>query len=171
MALSKEKKNAIVSEVKDLLSQSKMTVVASYKGTAVKDLQKLRRDSSKNNTTVKVIKNRLVVQSLKQVDKLKNVNTSELEGMLMYAFNPDDEVAAAQNLAEFAKTNPSINFIGAFSLEGNWLNSNEVETLASLPNKEVLIGTVVSLLESPIQTMIKGVSSTLPSILSGLEAK
>lgn len=171
MALTKEKKEKVVGEVVELLSNSKMTVIASYKGTAVKDMQRLRRESNKNKTTVKVIKNRLVLQALKKVEKLKDSKVDQLEGMLVYAFNPEDEVAPAQNLADFAKTNPTLSFIGAISEEGNWLDANEVQTLASLPSKEVLIGNVVSLLGSPIGSIIAGSSSQLPSILAGLEAK
>ncbi len=171
MALTKEKKEKVVGEVVELLSNSKMTVIASYQGTAVKDMQRLRRVSYENKTTVKVIKNRLVLQALKKVEKLKDSEVGQLEGMLVYAFNPEDEVAPAQNLADFAKTNPTLSFIGAISEEGNWLDSNEVQTLASLPSKEVLISNVVSLLGSPISSVISGVNSQLPSILSGLEAK
>jgi ribosomal protein L10 len=39
MALTKNQKNDVVSEVSDLLSSSKMTVVAKFQGTTVKALQ------------------------------------------------------------------------------------------------------------------------------------
>ena len=58
MPLTKQKKEAVVAEVANLLSESKMTVIASYKGTAVKDMQSLRREAKQNGTTLKVIKNR-----------------------------------------------------------------------------------------------------------------
>src|SRR5689334_2686394 len=106
MALTKDKKQAVVKEVTDLLSDSKLTVVAKYEGTGVKALQQLRRDARQSGTKVKVVKNRLVIQALKSTDNLKDVDTSALEGMLLYAFNGEDEVAPAQNLNAFAKANP-----------------------------------------------------------------
>ena len=69
MALSKDKKQQVVQDVNDLLSSSKMTVVAKYQGTTVKALQGLRKDARANGTKVKVIKNRLVIQALKSDDK------------------------------------------------------------------------------------------------------
>lgn len=171
MPLTREKKNEVVSEVTDLLKQSKMTVIAAYKGTAVKDMQALRRQAKDNGTTVKVVKNRLVIQALKNLDNLKDVDVSELEGMLAYAFNADDEVAPAQSLAAFAKSNPTLSFVGAISPEGKWLTADEVKSLSELPSKPVLIASVVSLLGSPIRNVVSAVGSPLPNILSGLQAK
>src|ERR1700739_3064277 len=102
MALTKNQKQDVVGEVTELLKSSKMTVVAKYEGTTVKALQTLRRDARSNGTKVKVIKNRLVIQALKATDSFKDTDTSALEGMLLYAFNGEDEVAAAQILNTFA---------------------------------------------------------------------
>jgi large subunit ribosomal protein L10 len=96
MALSKSQKQDVVSEVTELIGQSKMTVIAKYQGINVKALQGLRKEAKNNGTKVKVVKNRLVVQALKATDSMKDIDTSLLEGMLLYAFNSEDEVAAAQ---------------------------------------------------------------------------
>lgn len=171
MPLTKQKKEAVVAEVANLLSESKMTVIASYKGTAVKDMQSLRREAKQNGTTLKVIKNRLVIQALKKLDNLKAIDISELQGMLAYAFNSEDEVAPAQSLAAFAKNNPSLSFVGAITAEGNWLSSDQVKALADLPSKPQLISSVVSLLGSPIRSVVSAVGSPLPNVLSGLQSK
>jgi large subunit ribosomal protein L10 len=71
MALTKDKKNQVVSDIAELLKSSKMTVVAKYEGTTVKALQTLRREAKQNGTTVKVVKNRLVIQALKSSDALR----------------------------------------------------------------------------------------------------
>jgi large subunit ribosomal protein L10 len=115
MALTKDKKNEVVAEVSQLLANSKMTVVAAYQGTPVKAMQALRRAGRDNGTTLKVVKNRLVKKAVETTDSVKAADTSALEGMLLYAFNSEDEVAPAQVLADFAKTQPSIQFVGAIS--------------------------------------------------------
>src|SRR5689334_11025376 len=144
MALTKDKKHEIVAEVADLLANSKMTVVAKYQGTTVKALQGLRREARGNGTQVKVVKNRLVIQALKATDSLKDVEVNALEGMLLYAFNSEDEVAPAQILADFAKANPTLEFVGAISAEGKFLDATDVKALATLPSKENLIAQVVA---------------------------
>jgi large subunit ribosomal protein L10 len=171
MALSKVQKDAVIKEVADLLNQSKMTVVAKYKGIDVKALQTLRRDAKANGTKVKVVKNRLVKQALLQSDKLKETETSQLEGMLLYAFNGEDEVAAAQVLNNFAKQNPSLEFVGAISEDGSFLDSANVKDLAGLPGKEQLIAGLINRLMSPTHGVISSLSGNLHGLLSGLEAK
>lgn len=171
MALSKTQKNDVVAEISDLLSSSKMTVVAKYEGTTVKALQELRRQARDNGTKVKVVKNRLVIKALQSNDTFKDVDVSELEGMLLYAFNNEDEVAPAQSLDKFAKANPSIQFVGAYSADGTFLSASEVQALAGLPGKNELIAQVVANLTSPVNDVMSGLSGNLHGLLDGIEAK
>lgn len=171
MALTKTQKQDVVKEVTDLLGSSKLTVVAKYQGTGVKALQSLRRDAKANGTKVKVIKNRLVIQAIKSVDELKSTDTSALQGMLLYAFNSEDEVAPAQSLHAFAKTNPSLEFIGAISADGQFMPAEDVKTLAVLPSKDQLIAGLINTLGSPVQGVMSSLSGNLHGLLQGLEAK
>lgn len=171
MALSKDQKNQVIAEVSELLTSSKMTVVAKYQGTTVKALQGLRRQARDNGTKVKVVKNRLVIQALKGVESLKDVDVAALEGMLLYAFNSEDEVAPAQILADFAKANPTLEFVGAISAEGTFLSADDVKALATLPSKENLIAQVVATLLSPVNDVTNALSGNLHALLDGVEAK
>jgi large subunit ribosomal protein L10 len=171
MALTKSKKSDVVQEVTDLFSGSKMTVVAKYEGTPVKALQTLRREAKANGTKVKVVKNRLVIQALKATDGLKDTDTSALQGMLLYAFNGEDEVAAAQSLNDFAKANPTLEFVGAISPEGEFIDASSVKALANLPGKNQLIAGLLNTLNSPVRGVMSGLSGNLHGLLQGLEAK
>jgi large subunit ribosomal protein L10 len=171
MALTKNEKNDVVTEVSNLLNTSKMTVVAKYQGTTVKALQGLRRDARANGTKVKVIKNRLVIKALQQNDTFKAVDTTTLEGMLLYAFNGEDEVAPAQSLNDFAKANPSLEFVGAFTADGKFLGAEEVKALATLPGKDQLIGQVVAMLLSPVNDVTNALSGNLHALLDGVAVK
>lgn len=171
MALTKNEKQDVINEVAGLLSTSKMTVVAKYEKSTVKTMQALRRQARDNGTTVKVVKNRLFMQALKESDKLKTVETSALEGMLLYAFNSEDEVAAAQALHNFAKQNPNIEFVGAISAEGEFIDSEAVKSLAGLPGKNQLIAEVVAQLLSPVHDITNALGGNLHALLEGIEAK
>jgi large subunit ribosomal protein L10 len=171
MALLKTQKNDIVSEISDLLGSSKLTVVAKYEGTTVKALQQLRREAKENGTTVKVVKNRLVIKALQQSDTFKDVDTSSINGMLLYAFNSEDEVAPAQSLHNFAKANPTIQFVGAYSAEGTFIAADDVKALAVLPGKNELIAQVVATLLSPVHDVTNALSGNLHALLDGVEAK
>jgi large subunit ribosomal protein L10 len=171
MALSKQQKNDVVAELSDLLDASKMTIVAKYQGTTVKALQGLRRDAKDNGTKVKVVKNRLVIKALEQSSTLKSTDTSALSGMLLYAFNAEDEVAPAQLLNTFSKANPSLEFVGGITAEGTFISAADVKALADLPGKPQLIAQVVATLLSPVNDVTNALSGNLHALLDGVEAK
>lgn len=171
MALSKSKKNEVVSEVAELLKASKLTVVAQYQGTTVKAIQNLRKEAKANGTKVSVIKNRLVIKAVEANETLKGVDTGALKGQLLYAFNDSDEVAPAQVLNTFAKTNPSIQFVGAITADGNFMSADDVKALAVLPSKNELVAQVVATLLSPVHDVTNALSGNLHALLDGVEAK
>jgi large subunit ribosomal protein L10 len=171
MALSKDKKSQLVDEVSALLENSKMTVMAKYQGTSVKSMQDLRKQAKENGTKVKVVKNRLFKKALGSNDTLKSIDASGIQGQLMYAFNAEDEVAPAQSIKAFAKSNPQIEFVGAISSEGKFLSSDEVKALADLPGKNELIAQVVATLNSPVNDVMNGLSGNLHALLDGVSAK
>ena len=171
MALTKDKKHTVVTEVTEALSSSKMTVVSKYQGTTVKAMQQLRRDARAGGTTLRVVKNRLVKKALQDIESLKNVDTSALSGQLLYAFNAEDEVAPAQALAAFAKQNPNLEFVGAITAQGIFISADEVKELALLPSKDNLVAQVIAILASPLNDVTNGLSGNLHALLDGIEAK
>lgn len=171
MALTKQQKDDVVSEVEDLFSSAKMTVVAKYQGTTVKALQQLRRDARGNGTRVKVVKNRLVIKAMGGHGKLKDADTSGLNGMLLYAFNSEDEVAPAQALKSFAKENPTLEFVGAYSADGSFMDAAQVKMLADLPGKDQLIAEAVAMLLSPVNDVTNALSGNLHALLDGVGDK
>ncbi|MEI7631786.1 MAG: 50S ribosomal protein L10 [bacterium] len=171
MALTRTKKNDVVAEIADLLKDSKLTVVAKYDGTTVKAIQALRKAAKQNGTSIKVVKNRLVIKAILQNDSLKDTDTVALKGMLLYAFNSLDEIAPAQVLHTFAKTEPSIQFVGAISANGQFMSAEEVKVLATLPSKNQLIAGVINTLQSPVRNVLSGLSGNLHGLLDAVAAK
>jgi len=171
MALSKDKKHEVVKEVGELFDGSKLTVVTAYRGTPVKALQTLRRQGRETDTVVKVIKNRLVVKALQASDRFKDVNTSALEGMLLYAFNSQDEVAPAQAIANFAKTQPTLEFVGAFTADGNFMVADDVKALAALPSKEQLRAMLAGTIGAPLSGFVNVMAGNVRGVLNVLNAR
>jgi large subunit ribosomal protein L10 len=171
MALTKDQKHSIVADVANLLDQSKMTVVAAYTGTPVKAMQQLRRDAQEGGTQIRVVKNRLVIKALRQNDRFKNVDTDNLIGQLLYAFNSQDEAAPAQALANFAKTNDSLAFVGAITADGNLLSVEDVKMLANLPTKDQLRGQLVGTIGAPLSSFVRVLSGNLQGVLFALNAR
>ncbi len=172
MALSKDKKHEVVSETIALLRDSKMTVVAEYPGTTVKAMQDLRRQASASGTVVRVVKNRLFKKALADVETLKDVDSSSLTGQLLYAFNADDEVAAAQLLNTFARSGSApLEFVGAFSAEGSFIGPDDVKALASLPSKDQLRAQLVGTIGAPLSGFVGVLSGNIRGVLNVLSAR
>lgn len=171
MAISRDKKNALVAELAELLAAAKGTAFASYQGLSVADVQALRRAAREAGVTIKVVKNRLVRVALAGNDTYKDADTSLLTGQLVYAVSGDDEVAPAKVLDEFAKTHPALQLVGGFSGEGVALSTDEIKALAGLPSKNQLITEVVAQLLSPVHDVTNALSGNLHALLDGVEAK
>lgn len=171
MAITRDKKNALVAEMSTAIADSKMTVYAQYQGLSVADIQELRKAARAAGVTITVIKNRLVRVALESLDTYKDVDTSALTGQLLYAISTEDEVAPAQVLNDFAKTHPALQFAGAFSGDGANLSADDVKALAGLPSKNQLIAEVVAQLLSPVHDVTNALSGNLHALLDGVEAK
>ena len=159
MAISRDKKQALVAEIEQLLKNSKAVASATFAGITVKDMQELRKLARESNVTVKVVKNRLVKVAMNSVDHLKDVDASALHGQLIYAFSSEDEVAAAQVLGKFAKENTQMELVGAFMSDGTVMDAATVKTLADLPGKDQLIGQIVETLLSPLHGITGGLTN------------
>ena len=156
MAISKDKKQVLVADLKDLLSSAKLTVFAGYQGLTVAELQELRKVAREQGVKIKVVKNRLVRVAMGEIAVYKDTDTTGLTGQLLYAISDSDEVAPAKILANFAKTHPNLQLVGGFTEAGQSLDSAAVNTLAAMPSRDELIAQVVAQLLSPVTESISG---------------
>ena len=171
MAISKDKKQALVRELTELFASAKGTAVAKYQGISVAELQELRKAAREAGVTIKVVKNRLVRVAMGESDTYKAADTSALLGQLLYAFSADDEVAPAKVLDEFAKTHPTLELVAGFSGEGLAQSDADVKALAGLPSKHQLIAEVVAQLLSPVHDTTNALSGNLHALLDGIGEK
>ena len=159
MAISKDKKNTLVADLTELLSNSKMVVYAKYEGLTVKELQELRKLARESDVKIKVVKNRLVKVAMKEIAAYKDTDASNLTGQLLYAMGTDEDFDATKVLTKFAKTHSKMELIGGFNAEGNNLSTEEVKTLGSLPTKNELIAQVVDTLLSGINGIVSALEN------------
>lgn len=171
MAITQDQKNQIVDDIKVLLEDSKLTVVANYGGVSVKQMQDLRKMSKDSQTDIKVVKNRLVKIAMSQSEKYKDADTGALNSQLLYAFNAEDEVAPAQVLNKFKKAGASVEFVGAFTSDGSFIGQDDVKALANLPSKQQLRGQLVGVFKAPMTNFASVLSGNLRGLLGVLDAR
>ena len=171
MAITRDKKQALVAKMNEAFSGVKAVAFAQYTGLSVADVQELRKLARESGVQIVVVKNRLVRVAMSEVKTFKDTDTSSLEGQLLYAFSNEDEVAPSKVLDTFAKTHPALELQGGFSGEGLAQSQDDVKALAGLPSKQQLIADVVATLLSPVHDVTGALSGNLHALLDGVEAK
>jgi large subunit ribosomal protein L10 len=124
-----------VEEIADRFRGASASVVTEYTGLTVAQLKELRR-SLGDNANFRVAKNTLVKRAAADagVDGLDEL----LAGPTAIAFVTGEAVDAAKALKNFAKDNKGLVIKGGY-MDGRALTSTEVEKLADLESREVLL--------------------------------
>lgn len=170
MAISRQQKEVVVAEIKDLIQQSKLTVLVNYSGLKVSQFQDLRALADSQQISFRVVKNNLFLKALKDLELDQGLDKEAFCGMILYAFSLQDEVAAPQTVKNFIKKQPSsLQFIGALTETGEWLDDQIVGQLANLASKPELINQVLSTLGSPLDNLQNSLN-TLPKLMQTLQS-
>jgi large subunit ribosomal protein L10 len=128
-------KRSAVAEITDNFSSSSAAVITEYRGLSVKQVTELRRALGKD-TTYAIVKNTLTKRAAAEAGV--PLDDSLLTGPTAIAFVKGDPVEAAKGLRDFAKTNPLLVIKGGI-LDGNALSADEVNKIADLDSREVLL--------------------------------
>ena len=152
MSEAKLQKAAQIEEIKEKIGKCGAFVVVDYKGISVADDTKLRSDFRKNDVEYRVLKNRLVLRALNEL----NIGGFEghLEGPTAIAFAYGDPLAAAKVVSENAKTVKALE-IKCGLMDGAYIDAETVAKLAAIPSKEVLLAQLLGLLQSPISGLAR----------------
>ncbi|WP_168625750.1 MULTISPECIES: 50S ribosomal protein L10 [unclassified Cryobacterium] len=128
-------KEASVAELTGQFRDSNAVLLTEYRGLTVAQLKQLRR-SIGEHATYAVVKNTLT----KIAANAAGISSfdDELTGPSAIAFVHGDPVAVAKGLRDFAKANPLLVIKGGY-FDGNPLSAAEVNQLAELESREVLL--------------------------------
>ena len=165
MSLTRAKKEEIVDDTAKLLSGSKLTVLALYPGTKVDAMQTLRHSAEVSGTVVKVLK------ALDKAGMLSAIDSGKLVGQLLYAFNDQDDVAPAQVLNSFAKANQTLEFVGAITADGRFIDAESVRMLAELPSKDQLRANLIGVLNAPFSGFANVLAANIRGVINVLQAR
>ena len=142
-----ELKQPIVEEIKSKVDGAASVVLVDYRGLTVAQDTELRKQLREAGITYKVYKNTMMVRAFKGTDF--EALTPFLEGPSAAAISKNDATAPARVLAEFAKKADKLE-IKAGVVEGNFYDAKGMQTIASIPSREVLISRLLGSLQSPV---------------------
>jgi large subunit ribosomal protein L10 len=133
-----------VAEISERFSRSSAAVITEYRGLTVKQVTQLRRSLGRD-TTYAVVKNTLTKRAAS--DAGVTIDEALLVGPTAIAFVSGDPVEAAKGLRDFAKANPLLVIKGGI-LDGRSLSAEEVNRIADLESREVLLARIAGALKA-----------------------
>ena len=160
-------KVAVVDEVTAKLTAADAVFVTEYRGLSVGQLATLRRQLRVSGGEFKVYKNTLArfAATNAGIESLGEL----LVGPSAITFVSGDVAATAKVLRDAAKANPMLVLKGG-ALDGTLLSARDVESLADLPSREVLLAQFAGALQAPL-VKTAGLLQALPRNMAyGLKA-
>ena len=160
-------KIAVVDEVAEKLSAASAVIVTEYRGMTVQQLATLRRSLRDVGGEYKVYNNTLARFAAERagVGSLQDL----LVGPTAITFIAGDAAAVAKALKDNARTNPLLVIKGG-TMGGKAMSGKDVEALADLPSREVLLAQFAGALQAPL-VKTAGLLQALPRNLAyGLKA-
>lgn len=139
-------KEATVSELTDKFRSSNAVVLTEYRGLTVAQLKELR-GKIREDASYAVVKNTLTKIAANEAGI--TAFDDQLAGPSALAFVHGDTVTVAKALRDFAKANPLLVVKGGF-FDGAPLTAAEVEKLADLESREVLLAKLAGAMKASL---------------------
>ena len=152
-----QKKIEAVEEFRSRVKSHMLAIATQYQGITVEQVTELRRKLREQNIEFKVYKNTLVKRVLDELGL--RAADAFISGPTAWAF-ANDPVAPPKIMKEFAKEIKALVMNGGI-FEGRVISKQQVESLASLPPREVLLAQVAGAIIAPLRNFA-GVLNALP---------
>ena len=159
-----------VQDIKERLERSSITVTTNYSGMSVNKMVELRRAMKASGVDFTIVKNTLLALAADAAQKpqLKEI----VQGPTAIAIGYEDPTDAAKAVANFVRTGGStLAIIGAVMGDGAPMSPDEVNRLASLPSKPILLAMLLGQMQSPIARLVSVMNGPLQGFGNVLQAR
>ena len=155
MAISKNKKETILSKLDGVKDEAEAIVFVNFKGLPVSETTAMRRDLREQGVGYFVAKKTLMKRAFAGAF---TGEMPELEGEIAVAYS-DDALTPAQQINTFAgKYKDNITIVGGV-FQGAYKDAAEMQEIASIPSLHTLRGMFVNVINSPIQGLVLGLNA------------
>ncbi len=161
-------KISILKEVQGKLAGSSFFILANYKGLSVGKTDDLRRRLRGAKADFTVVPNKQFGLAAKECG-YAGLGKEVLKGPSALVYGKGDVVAAAKVLKDFIKENEKP-VLKAGGLQGSLLSPADVESLAALPSREILLGQVVGTIAAPMTRLVGVLQQKVASVVYVVKA-
>ena len=155
MAITKEKKTAILAKLETIKSESDSIVFVNLSGMAVENSTPMRAKLRDEGVGYFVAKKTLVAKAFEGAFEGE---APKLDGEIALAYS-SDAIAPAQNIKTFVGEYKNNLAIAGGVFQGVYKNKEEMTEIASIPALPVLRGMFVNVINSPIQGLVLGLNA------------
>ncbi|MFC3848233.1 50S ribosomal protein L10 [Helicobacter baculiformis] len=152
--MNKEKKQELVSALRDAFTDMEALAVCDYKGLSVKHLEQLRHLARAQGIKVQVIKNTLASLALKEAQ----LPSLELKQTNLFVWGAD-QIALSKVVMGFAKEHKEHFHVKLGLYEKQAVDSTHIEAVSKLPSREELIGMLLSVWSAPARYFVTGLDN------------
>jgi large subunit ribosomal protein L10 len=160
--LNRDNKQELVTEMHERLARAKAVFLADFRGMDVGKATTLRNELRSASVEYKVFKNTLLERASQGTDM--ECLSPYLTGPTAIAISYDDPVGAAKVLSKFAKDPQGKFVLKVGVLSGKLMDVKQIQALADLPPREVLIAKMLGSMQAPATNFV-GVLAALPGSL------
>ncbi len=166
--MKRTEKATVVADIRERLARTTVMYLTDFSGLNVKSMTVLREKLRENGAEYLVGKNRLVKIALADTE-MPDLSES-LIGPTGVVFGYDDAVSAAKVLTDFAKENNDRPVFKAGVLDNILLSAAQIDALAKLPPREVLLSELAGALSAPMAMFAQALEGKLQEAAGLLDA-
>lgn len=161
-------KVTIVEDLQAKLNGSPFVLVADYTGIKVEEFSLLRNRLAEIGSECKVVKNTFLRRALSDAG-LPDIS-NDLKGQTAIVIGEKDVAAAAKVLKTFTKETKKL-AVRVGVVDKAVLDAKQVDTIADLPSREVLLATLLGTLNAPASTLVRLLNEPASQLARVLKAK
>jgi large subunit ribosomal protein L10 len=167
--LNREQKAQVIEEVAGAIKESSAVFAVDYRGISVPQAADLRTTLRAADSSFTIVKNTLAERAADQVgaDGLKEL----LQGPTAMTFVRGDAAAAAKALRDFRRGTGGtlLEFKGGW-MNGQPLSADDIDAIAQLPSRDVLIGRLVGTVAAPLSGLVTALNNLPAGLARQLQA-
>ncbi|MCL1889330.1 MAG: 50S ribosomal protein L10 [Desulfovibrionaceae bacterium] len=165
--MNRDEKAAVIARIKSTVSDAPIAVVSDFKGMPVEEMTQLRVKIRATGGELVIVKNTLarIAFTGTKHEAIKDMFRENCG----VAVGHEDPVALAKAVTDSAKTSKTL-VVKHASLEGQVLNSRQLEDLAKLPGKQELLAMTLGTLNAVPTNFVSLFGNIIRGLLYALKA-
>ena len=168
MAISRDKKQQMMADYVERMSDSKAMIFTDYRGLTVANMTDLRRQLREVDGTFQVVKNTLFLRALEEAGA--SLPDDDLEGPLAVGYCHGEVPSVAKILVDYAGESAGLKIRGAL-LGTSFLDAKAVKELGDLPPREVMRAQLLGVIQGPMSSLVSTVTAPMRELVQVLQAR